>query len=186
MALIAADIVTSQAASTGEAREFSRVELIMRAHETAYVQLPAHPAELPPAMEEPKILASHLAVEIDQAESSDTPSPSQTLSQPAIRAPAQGGTTNFDITRNARVTAKSIKLATVKLAHRNIAAPIQPELELKKSRSPVPEQQVATAATLKSAAEAELPAKREPVRKKLAHSHPTSGELVTMQLLNQI
>lgn len=183
VALLAADIMSSQAKIPSEAREYSRVEMILRARDSAYIQLPAHSVELPQTIEEPKLLASHLAIEIDLAEASDALAPShQPPPHPVtIRSPSHATTANLDTPRKARGTAKSVKLA-----HANVAAAIQPEPDLKKSRSPVPEQHLTAAIALKAASDAELPSKAEPVRKKLARRHPTAGELVTMQLLNQI
>ena len=179
--LLAADIVSTQASLPNEPREFSRVEIIMHARDTAYVQLPTQPAVLPLQVEEPKVLASNLALEIDRAESNDAAvhddrRSNQTTRQiVSIRAPSA----KADINRKTRVTASMAKLEQPK-----ITAPIEPEL--KKSRSPVPEPQVAAIASLKAAVQAETASKSEPTGKKLARRAPNAGELVRMQLLNQI
>ncbi len=179
--LLAADIVSTQASRPNEPREFSRVEIIMHARDTAYVQLPTQPAVLPLHVEEPKVLASNLAVGIDRAESNDAAvhgdeRSNQTTRQIAsIRAPSA----KVDINRKTRATA-----ITARLEQPKITAQIEPELQ--KSRSPVPEPQVEAIASLKAAVQAETSAKSEPISKKLARRAPNAGELVRMQLLNQI
>jgi hypothetical protein len=157
--LLAADIVSTQVSVPGEAREFSRVEMIMRARDTTYVQLPAQQAVLPSPIDEPKAVASHLAVEIDRAELHDAhrAGPSSAV----IRAPSH------------QMPAKAIRPPQVKIAAPNL-------------RSPVPESEVAAITSLKAAVQAQAPAKPEPVRKRLARRDPNAGELVRMQLLNQI
>lgn len=179
--LLAADIVSTQASIPGEAREFSRVEMIMRARDTAYVQLPAHSAVLPShteepkAIDEPKAVASHLAIEIDRAELNDA----RGQQFASLRAPSHHESAILNVARSSRAAAKTIKPPQLKIAAAN-------EPELKKLRSPVPEPEVAAITSLKAAVQAQTPAKPEPIRKKLAHRDPTAGELIRMQLLNQI
>jgi hypothetical protein len=180
--LLAADIVTTQTSSPGEARELSRVETIMHARETTYLQSPTQPAVLPLHVDEPKLLASNLAVDIDRAEATDAPvqdydrAHASTVQVASIRAPSHPTQAKTGLTRKSRLAAKSAPL--------DIAA--LPDPDLKNSRSPVPDTQAVTVTSLKTAVQAEAPAKAEPVRKKLARRSPNAGELIMMQLLNQI
>lgn len=185
--LLAADVISTQETLPDVPREFSRVEMIIRARDLAYVLAPAPPAVLPLHVDEPKAVASNLAVEIDLAESSDAPSDDHanqtTWQTAAISGPSRPPLAKIDINRKPRAAANAIKLDNVK-----IAALVEPVL--KKSRSPVPEPHVPAVASFSAAVQAEAPASpkvdAESIRKKLARRAPNAGELVLMHLRNEI
>lgn len=180
LTFLTADIIATQAARPDGAREFSRVEMIMRARDAAYVQLPIQPTVLPVHVDEPRLMASNLASEIDLAETSDTPEPDLQRTS----ASAQQVATVPAAPRQAAIKIAIGHTARRKSGGTKIAAQHQPDL--KPSRSPIPELQVATRSSLKGALQAEARTKPELSSKKLARRTPNAGELVMMQLLNQI
>lgn len=179
--LVISDLVTS-AQSQPQARELSRVELVMRAKDTAFVYLPSQDRKGEPAVES-QVVASNLAVEIDNAELADTPPIEAGLSVQPSSAPVVA-----EVQIDAKLLKKSQRLAAQKKARANATAELKsPEsaaFEVATFQPPAP--QLASLPTLKTAVQAEYPPKTEPLRKKLARKNPNAGELVRMQLLNLI
>ena len=186
--LVVSGIIASELSHPPQNRDPSRVELVMHAANAPFIRLPPVNATTnqPPAALEigaaNELAAANLAIEIDGAERADA-SPVEANESAAIAAASM--LANAAVESELKSSKKSQRIAARKKERQSAVA----ELEALSAPTGITDG-VGTArdnpSALTAAFQSAMPAKVQPVRKRLAHKHINAGELVRMQLLNLI
>jgi len=171
---VVSGIIESERSQPPQNRDPSRVELVMQARNAAFVRLPNSGDDTtiqPPAGLEiaavNQLAASNLAIEIDVAELADAP-------------PVEAA-----VDAEPKTPKKYQRMA----AHKRVRPPAMAELDALAAATRLPDvlgSPSANPSAFKAAIQSTMPAKVEPIRKRLANKNINAGELVRMQLLNLI